>query len=610
VSEKLNDGPPPLIGQLVADRYQVEELLGVGGMGSVYRARHVQLRKIVALKTLHPEMTRLPEAVARFEREAIAASRIDHKNVAAATDFGRLKDGTFYLILEYVEGESLREYLHREKCLDWRQSLHVARQIADALKAAHGQGIVHRDLKPENVMLVSRPDGPSHVKVLDFGIAKVPLEGHSAGITAIGSVLGTPAYMSPEQCAGSATDARSDLYSLGIILYEMVNGRLPFATSDALALLSHHLASAPAPMNRDVPQGVGDLIFILLEKEPRNRVQTASELLGNIDAIALGHQDTALAQEGVLEDSLVDLPAGALRRKYARFGRAGTWLQEQSKTGFAWLKYRAEQRIRVKQLQLPVGLVAMFGLLFGFSCVLTIARFRHVNDSATAPSAPATAVAQLDSALPKGSRVEFQRQVERIEMLKVYERSEQDWVLLARGYAELGQWQKCVQAYRSVLSLHPGLKSDPLLLSDMRLAAQDPEALRIVLNLSETSLGQFGVDLLWLIWQQIRHNSDQAEAAEKLRKKLIVLSHRARPSLRVAIELEYTPTCPGLEGILNRASKYADGRSLSALEALRKTTGCGPRQEYDCTPCMRAEGLLDKAIARAREQSPPPLGGE
>ena len=144
----------------------------------------------------------------------------------------------------------------------------------------------------------------------------------------------------------------------------------------------------------------------------------------------------------------------------------------------------------------------------------------------------------------------------------------------------------------------------------MQLAAQDPEAFKIVLNLSETVLGPYGVDLLWLVWQPLRHNTEESENAEKLRKKLIVLSHRARPSLRVAIELDYFQTCPSLEGIVNRAAKFADNRSLSALEALSKTTGCGPRQEFDCTPCIRSEGLLDKAIARAREISPPPLGAD
>ncbi len=461
-------------------------------------------------------------------------------------------------------------------------------------------------------MLVSRPSAPNQVKVLDFGIAKVPLEESPQGITAIGSVLGTPAYMSPEQCAGRVTDARCDLYSLGIILYEMLNGRIPFATDDALALLSHHLAVPPAPMNSDVPPQLADIISKLLEKEPENRVQTAQELLRIIDSAALVNQDTVFSPDAGLHGMHAGLTVGnAPGRWYAGLKVIGTWSRSVYRLGLTWLKQSAERRIHVKKLQLPLGIAAILGLSLAICCLWIITRIWHLHGSVTSPSDSAAAtVAHLDSVLPRGTRAEFQRQVERIEMLKVYERSERDWTLLARGYAELGQWQKCAQAYRSVLSLHPSLKSDPLLLSDMQLAAQDPEAFKLILNLSETVLGQYGVDLLWLLWQQISHNSEQSENAEKLRKKLIVLSHRARPSLRVAIELDYYQTCPTLEGVVNRASRVADNRSLAALEALSKTTGCGPRQEYDCTPCVRAEGLLDKAIARARENSPPPLGAD
>ena len=608
VSETPQVAPQGLIGKLVAERYRIEKLLGVGGMGSVYRASHVQLRKTVALKILHPEMTRFPEAVARFEREAIAASHIEHGNVAAATDFGQLDDGTFYLVLEYVEGETLRERLYRDEKFTPVFALQIVRQIAEGLRAAHAQGIVHRDLKPENVMLISRPGMPVRVKVLDFGIAKVPLES-ADGITAIGSVLGTPSYMSPEQCAGRATDARSDLYSLGIILYEAVNGRMPFVAEDALALLSHHMAMPPAPMNRDVPTKVADIITRLLEKDPDQRVQSAQELLGIIDAAALENQATLLTRDATLPAPMARL--AKLWSKGSPLARWASGSRQVLRTGTFNAVALAKRRVRIKQFQTTLGVVALAALLLGVGLLLLIGRFRHPHTpGSAAPESSVAVAAKPDSVLPRGSRDEFQRQVERIEMLKSYERGERDWILLARGYAELGDWQKCAQAYRSVLSLHPSLRSDPLLLSDLQLAAQDPEGFKIALNLSETVLGQYGVDLLWLVWQQVRHVTDQADNAEKLRKKLVVLSHRARPSLRVAIELDYYQTCPALEGIVNRAAKVADSRSLTALQALQRTTGCGPRQEYDCTPCIRAEGILEKAIERAKENSPPPLGAD
>ncbi len=223
-SEATADGrdaePPapsdPLIGTLVGERYLVERLIGLGGMGAVYCAEHVHMRKTVALKVLHREMTVLPEVVARFEQEAIAAARVEHPNVVQAKDFGRLENGAFYLVLEYVEGRILHEAMKEPMPLD--RVLSVSGQIAEALEAAHQQRIVHRDLKPDNVMLVERPGEPELVKVLDFGIAKVSVRDRGKidrPITQMGTVFGTPEYMSPEQAAGQSVDHRGDIYGLG-----------------------------------------------------------------------------------------------------------------------------------------------------------------------------------------------------------------------------------------------------------------------------------------------------------------------------------------------------------------------------------------------------------
>src|SRR5881394_3105684 len=167
-------GPASLVGTVLSGRYRIDKLLGEGGMGAVYRAEHAHMRKRFAVKVLHSEMSRLPEVVARFEREAMAAAHIEHPNVAAATDFGELDDGAFFLVLEYVEGTSLRDLIAKGP-LSVERALHIAYQIGSALARAHSLGIVHRDLKPENVMLVEREGDPNFVKVLDFGIAKVPV---------------------------------------------------------------------------------------------------------------------------------------------------------------------------------------------------------------------------------------------------------------------------------------------------------------------------------------------------------------------------------------------------------------------------------------------------
>ena len=171
-----NEAGESLVGTVLAGRYRIERLLGSGGMGSVYRAEHVLMRKACAVKVLHREMTQVKEVVARFEREAVAAARIEHPNVAAATDFGQLENGSFYLVLEFIEGKSLSQLIAEHGALPEERALLIARQIADALSAAHAAGIVHRDLKPDNVMLVTKDGSGDFVKVLDFGIAKVKIE--------------------------------------------------------------------------------------------------------------------------------------------------------------------------------------------------------------------------------------------------------------------------------------------------------------------------------------------------------------------------------------------------------------------------------------------------
>src|SRR4051812_21174744 len=286
----------PRVGTLLADRYRIDALVGEGGMGKVYSAEHVLMRKRLAVKVLRRELTSVPEVVARFEREAMAAGNIEHPNVAAATDFGKLPDGAVFLVLEFVSGHSLRDEIARGAFLVDR-ALHVARQIASALSAAHAQGIVHRDLKPENVMLVEKGGDPDFVKVLDFGIAKVPLgdaavAGGSKGhpITKAGMVFGTPEYMAPEQALGQTVDGRADLYALGVILFEMLAGVRPFSSQSSVGILGQQL-SKPTPTFAErapdlrVPPAVEQIARKLLARDASERFESAQELSRAIDAL-------------------------------------------------------------------------------------------------------------------------------------------------------------------------------------------------------------------------------------------------------------------------------------------------------------------------------------
>jgi serine/threonine-protein kinase len=290
-----------LTGQVLSDRYRILERIGEGGMGMVYRAEHIHMRKTLAIKVLHAELTTVEEVVQRFEREAQAAANIEHPNVCAATDFGRSGDGGFFLVMEYIEGASMDQVIAKEGALPLRRVVTIARQICAALARAHQMGIVHRDLKPENVLLVEREGMEDFVKVLDFGIARVPVvqdEENSQTLTRAGLVMGTPAYLSPEQAAGSEVDHRSDLYSLGVMLFEMTTGERPFQSASAVELISMHLTRDPPAVNSllasgVVPQSFEQLVRQLLEKKFEDRPAGAAEVGVRLDEI---EQDLSLLE--------------------------------------------------------------------------------------------------------------------------------------------------------------------------------------------------------------------------------------------------------------------------------------------------------------------------
>ena len=580
-----SDDPQALVGQVIAERYEVEALLGVGGMGSVYRARHIKIRKQVALKTLHAALLRSPEAVARFEREAVAAARINHPNVIVATDFGPLADGRYYLVLEYVDGCDLAQAISAEGAMTVSRTIAIARQIACALDAAHSLGIVHRDLKPDNVMLVRR-GVDEQVKVLDFGIAKVTLDDNAQQLTQFGAVFGTPQYMSPEQAKGQSVDGRSDLYSLGVVMYEMLTGKLPFEATDALGFLMQHLNAEPTPLPRSIPEPVRKLVHLLLAKDPAQRYQTAATVLAEFDKI---NQRPSVERSQRTE------------RLHRRITRVAT-------SFVATLGRTLKHPRRLGKYTFPTaGWLTVFALptisvvLLAYRCApIEATADNHLKLIAAAP-APS-------SALPTMSQEGFAAEVARIEPIKVYERTELDWMILARGNAQLSRFEESVGAYQALLSLRRDLRKDPGLLTDLLNASQDPKAFRVVLNLAETILGKHGVDLIWEMWQQERYNPERKEQADKLAKKLVILSRRASPALRIAIELTFTTQCDKLLGVLERAPTDADNRSSERLATLFAHKGCGTDAAEDCFPCLRDNPLLEQAIARAQKTAAPRLG--
>ncbi len=271
-------------GDVIGERYRVLSALAAGGMGEVYRAEHVELGKVFALKVMKQELSADPDFVDRFKREAVASSRIGQHNIVDISDFGRTSGGRFYFVMEFLDGPTLADLMRRERVLHVTRAIHISAQIARALGAAHDLGIVHRDLKPENVILLKRGADTDFVKVLDFGVAKVADGRGRGGGTAVGVVVGTPQYMSPEQAAGLPVDSRSDIYSLGLIAYELIAGRAVFEGETPSLIMAAHINQAPPPLEAGladsfVPPELGHTIMRMLEKKREARPQSMAEVI-------------------------------------------------------------------------------------------------------------------------------------------------------------------------------------------------------------------------------------------------------------------------------------------------------------------------------------------
>jgi serine/threonine-protein kinase len=275
--------PPNVIGRMLANgKLEIEARVGTGAYGNVYRARHRDLRTaLVAVKILHDGVQRDLAYTKKFHAEALAASRTEHRNLVRVIDFGQEPDGLLYLSMELLEGVTVRELLRREKLLPMQRALEIMLQVCAGLSHAHSCGIVHRDIKPSNVMLVSRVDDDGHeievVKVCDFGIAVQ----RGPDVPAAARVAGTPEYMSPEQCRGADVDGRSDVYSCGVMLYQLVTGRVPFRARTRAAMKELHYAAAPPPPSTylpDIDPRLEKIILRALAKDPANRPATMIEL--------------------------------------------------------------------------------------------------------------------------------------------------------------------------------------------------------------------------------------------------------------------------------------------------------------------------------------------
>ncbi len=625
----------PLLGQVVSQRYRVDAVLGAGGMGCVYRATHVHMRSVVALKVLHRQMNLIPEAVARFEREAIAAARIQHPNVAAARDFGRLEDGSFYMALEFIEGTSLRDLMGEGVKLPVPRTVNIIRQIAEALDAAHAQGVVHRDLKPENVMLAE--GGNDQVKVLDFGIAKVSGAKTDANqLTQLGSVFGTPDYMSPEQAAGQPVDHRSDLYTLGVLMYEMLTGEPPFSGDSIAIVLTKHMHE-PAP---DLPSSVdwrlADLTKRLLAKEPADRPASAHQVADELLRTRLSVVPVPPASRKWLAQlekvkHVLGAVASALRPLLVPLWRlAGVGARAAHRLAAAGCDRLSARfpRLQVLDKRLPLGKhrVSLWSLIACCVALLVVVLLFSALSSGAEPQAgseaegaeTATEEVAPDGEVAGGSKAaatlskEQALELQDLLAIPVYKRKVSDWLSMGRIYRESKQWTETASAYRNAIQLEPKTAKDPTVLQAFRDAAVELDSYEAAINVAVNLLGEPGLDLVYDVWLETKGQRKKKEIAELAYKKLEILRlRRASEALRIRLDLEFLGNgdCDAIAKTVDAAKRHADRRSVEALTALESTSGCGASKKRDCFACLRSDDSLEQAIETAKGTPAPKFDG-
>jgi hypothetical protein len=497
----------PLVDTIIGERYRILGRIGEGGMGTVFRVEHTLMKKVLALKLLRAEFSNVPDAARRFEREAQSASRLSHPNIITVTDFGHGAAGELFLVMEFVAGEPLAEVLLREGRMEPGRACHVAGQILRALEHAHVEGVIHRDLKPANVMLVKDPDPhkPETVKILDFGIAKMTqAQGDDEPLTRGMMIFGTPAYMSPEQAAGLEADSRADLYSCGVILYEMLVGRKPFEDPDLVKLLGMQITAQP-PRFADVapeahiPPALEAVVMRVLEKERDKRFANANEFREAIENLStdVAERGARLAASSVRMGFTLGAKVWAKRPVVVAAGQRA-W------SGLCAVKGKIDERAHpvLKHLPAKSRRFAVPGVVVLLLLVLVLARGGRKGASPKLePPKPKPVAAEMKSPIKHIEETMAKGLITEARMLIMQQISAHPGdgrVRYLLGNLEFADKNPSagLQAYEEALRLDPGLRGDAALLVNIRAELNDRKLGLVALEMLIKQVGQPANDLL------------------------------------------------------------------------------------------------------------------
>ncbi len=612
-----------LSGQLLSGRYQVQECLGEGAMGAVYRAEHTLMKKTVALKVMRPQIGERDELVERFRREAQAAANIEHPNVCSASDFGETDDGMLFLVMEYLQGRTLEEAIEEEGRFDVETAVRIALQACAALSRAHDLGVVHRDLKPENVMLVEHDDHEDFVKILDFGVAHVRLtdEHQQEQLTKAGTVWGTPAYMSPEQATGTDIDGRSDLYSLGVILYEMLTGQPPFADANPARVMAMHLTEVPRPPSQitpeaNIPPGLDELVMRLLEKDPEDRPASAEELAGllaDCTAAPVGNKfmGNKLMGENLTGEKLTDLSREVTGQGLEQLREAWSSAAPALERARTWFE---AQSLGIQGVVAGIAAALVFGVL-AMPPIVLYAVFSGPPSDEVRQEAERDLAAERQAYLEEADLshlvddLEGGRTTDVLEALAQLDepQASHPHVAYLRGWVNgaRGRWQAAVEHYGTALQAEPLYANDARLIDHVfeRFSDRSDERAAAARALIEAHLdSQYALD-------KLAETAKFANRKDLRQRAYDVLESTGRINdledwQRLGIELRHTSGCDERAGVIEKIVDEGDPRALDIIEyyAEKGKTGCGFLKMQDCYDCIRSD-LRDarKALEAERD---------